>query len=101
MFADPDGTPFKASGVSKSFKLILKKLGITDVRFHDLRHTHATLMLKQNVNPKIIQERSGHSSIMITMDIYGHVMPSMQKGPVEGFADLLKQALEDLDEMVG
>ena len=59
---------------------------------YDVRHTHASLMLKQNVNPKIIQERLGHSSIMITMDTYGHLMTSMQKDAVLNFAELLKQA---------
>ena len=52
-------------------------------------------MLKQNVNPKIIQERLGHSSIMITMDVYGHLMPSMQKEAVLNFADLLKNARDE------
>jgi integrase len=57
------------------------------------------MMLKLNVNAKIIQARLGHSSIMITMDIYGHLMPSMQKNAVEVFADLLKQAREDRDQL--
>ena len=73
----------------------MRQLGIQDVRFHDLRHTHASLMLKQNVNPKIIQERLGHSSITITMDTYGHLMPSMQKDAVLNFAHLLKHARDE------
>ena len=62
---------------------------------YDVRHTHASLMLKQNVNPKIIQERLGHSSITITMDTYGHLMTSMQKDAVLNFADLLKHARDE------
>ena len=58
-------------------------------------------MLKQNTNPKIIQERLGHSSITVTMDTYGHLMPNMQKDAVLNFADLLKQARDDRYEMVG
>ena len=54
-------------------------------KFHDLRHTHAAMLLKQGVNPKIVQERLGHSSISITMDIYSHVMPNMQKDAMENF----------------
>nr|WP_242620574.1 tyrosine-type recombinase/integrase [Senegalia massiliensis] len=50
-----------------------------EVRFHDLRHTHATMLLKQNVHPKVVQERLGHSSIGITMDTYSHVSPDMKK----------------------
>ena len=56
-----------------------------NTKFHDLRHTHATMLLKQGVNPKIVQERLGHSSIGITMDIYSHVMPNMQKDAVANF----------------
>ena len=76
-------------------RTVLEEANIPDFRFHDLRHTHASLMLKQNVNPKIIQERLGHSSITITMDTYGHLMPSMQKDAVLNFADLLKHARDE------
>ena len=95
IFADLDGTPFKPTTIEKTFRKTLHDLDIQGVRFHDLRHTHASLMLKQNVNPKIIQERLGHSSIMITMDVYGHLMPSMQKEAVLNFADLLKHARDE------
>ena len=101
IFMDLDGKLFSPSSVYRTFKNTLAQLSIEDVRFHDLRHTHASLMLKQNTNPKIIQERLGHSSIMITMDTYGHLMPNMQKDAVLNFADLLKQAREDRVEMVG
>jgi len=50
-----------------------------------LRHTHATLLMKQGVNPKIVQERLGHSSIAVTMDIYSHVMPGLQEAAALGF----------------
>jgi len=101
IFIDLDGVPFKWMSIYRVFKSSLEKLEIKGVRFHDLRHTHASLMLKQNVNPKIIQERLGHGSIMITMDTYGHLMPNMQKGAVEGFADLIRQAREDRIQLVG
>ena len=51
--------------------------------FHGLRHTHATLLLKQGVNPKIVQERLGHSSIKVTMDTYSHVLPDMQQQAID------------------
>jgi integrase len=51
-------------------------------RFHDLRHTHATAMLASGVHPKIAQERLGHSTIAITMDLYSHVLPNMQADAV-------------------
>jgi integrase len=49
------------------------------VRFHDLRHTHATELLKAGINPKIVSERLGHSGIRITLDTYSHVLPTLQK----------------------
>jgi len=60
------------------------------IRFHDLRHTAATLLLGQNVHPKVVQERLGHSQISVTMDTYSHVMPSMQR-----------DAADKLDAMFG
>jgi integrase len=49
------------------------------IRLHDLRHTHATLALQAGVHPKVVQERLGHSTIAITLDIYSHVIPAMQE----------------------
>ena len=51
--------------------------------FHGLRHTHATLLLQQEANPKIVQERLGHSSIKVTMDTYSHVLPDTQRQAVD------------------
>ena len=65
-------------------------LGIDDVWFHDRRHTHATVMLLQGVHPKVVQERLGHSKMSTTMDIYSHVVPSMQKDAVKRFAMALE-----------
>jgi integrase len=59
--------------------LLLKREKLPDIRFHDLRHTSATLLLSAGVHPKIVQERLGHSQIGVTMDIYSHVLPSMQQ----------------------
>ncbi len=61
------------------------------LRFHDLRHLHATILLSQGVNPKIVQERLGHSTIATTMDIYSHVTPTMQKEAVGMFASALSE----------
>lgn len=81
VFATGIGTPLNASNVaSRSFKPLLKRAGLPPtVRFHDLRHTCATLLLSQGINPKIAQERLGHAAISLTMDVYSHVMPDMQE----------------------
>jgi integrase len=79
IFATEIGTPLDASNIDKrSFKPLLVKAGLRPVRFHDLRHTCATLMLSQGVNPKVAQERLGHAAISQTMDTYSHVLPDMQ-----------------------
>ena len=54
-------------------------------RFHDLRHTHATLMLVLRENPKVVSERLGHSSVGITLNLYSHVLPTVQEGAAERF----------------
>ncbi len=63
----------------QDFKPLLMRAGLPDIRFHDLRHTAATLLLSQGVHPRIVQERLGHSQIGVTMDTYSHVLPSMQR----------------------
>lgn len=72
----------------EEFKAVLKRAGLPAIRFHDLRHSAATLLLGEGVHPKIVQERLGHSTIAITMDTYSHILPSMQKDAV-GKLDLL------------
>lgn len=90
VFATDTGTPLDASNVvARSFKPLLKAAGLRNIRFHDLRHTCATLLLSQGVNPKIVQERLGHSSISVTMDVYGHVSPDMQETAAEAMDNLL------------
>jgi integrase len=57
---------------------LLKQAGLPQIRFHDLRHTCATLLLSKNVNPKVVSEMLGHATIAITLDTYSHVLPDMQ-----------------------
>ena len=61
------------------FYPLLKRAGLPQVRFHDLRHSAATLLLSRGVNPKIVSEMLGHASVGITLDTYSHVLPTMQK----------------------
>ena len=64
---------------------------IRGIRFHDLRHTHATLLMKQGVNPKVVQERLGHSNMSVTLDIYSHVVPGMQEFAAMQLDEALKE----------
>ena len=81
VFTTPFGMPISPTNFTRRyFRPLLEKCGINkDFTFHGLRHTHATLLLKQGVNPKIVQERLGHSSIKVTMDTYSHVLPDIQR----------------------
>ena len=78
VFATGLGTPLRQSDVRRVWLRVVKASGLERIRFHDLRHAHATLMLQQGVHPKIVSERLGHSGIAITMDIYSHVLPGLQ-----------------------
>ena len=80
VFCDTQGGPIhKQNLVRRSFKPLLKEAGLPDIRFHDLRHTAATLLLSQGVHPKIVQELLGHSNISVTLDTYSHVMPTLKR----------------------
>jgi len=79
VFVRKNGLPMDPSTVTHKFKTIAKAAGFSELRFHDLRHTHASLLLARKVHPKVVQERLGHSSIAITMDIYSHLIPSLQQ----------------------
>lgn len=91
VFATTFGSPISPTNfLRRHFHPLLKKCGIKDgFTFHGLRHTHATLLLKQGVNPKIVQERLGHSSIKVTMDTYSHVLPDMQQQAVDALSKIL------------
>lgn len=84
------GTPVSPFNLSRTWRKLLKRSGVTRIRFHDLRHTHATLLLKQGVHPKIVSERLGHSSVQITLDTYSHLLPNMQEAAALRFGELLE-----------
>lgn len=79
VFTNLIGKPLDRPNLTeRSFHPLLEKAGLPSIRFHDLRHTAATLLLTQGVHPKVVQERLGHSTIAVTMDVYSHVLPDMQ-----------------------
>jgi integrase len=73
VFIRPDGSPINPNAVTLAFKRIIKRAGLRAIRIHDLRHTHATLMLKSGEHPKVVSERLGHANIGITLDIYSRL----------------------------
>lgn len=84
-FTEKDGTPLLPEALSKKFVKYVKKLGLNeDITFHCLRHYHASWLLKNNVHPKIVQERLGHSRIQITLDTYSHLIPNLQEQVLVG-----------------
>ena len=88
VFCTSHGTPFAAANLRTMFKEVLKKAGLPDIRFHDLRHSVATLLLSIGTHPKVVQELLGHGQIGMTMDIYSHVLPTMQKDVMAKLNDL-------------
>jgi hypothetical protein len=64
---------------------LARQLGLNGIRFHDTRHSHASLLLKQGVHPKVVQEWLGYASISTTLDIYSHVLPGLQEAAAEKF----------------
>jgi len=88
----PDGSHVNPNAISKAFKVLREELELPPLRLHDLRHTHASLMLQAGVHLKIVQERLGHASVAITGDTYSHVTPGLQKAAAQDFNDLLTAA---------
>ncbi len=83
-----DGAPLHPDTLSSRWGVFLARAGLPHVRFHDLRHAHATLMLQQGVHPKVVSERLGHASVGITLDTYSHVLPAMQEQAIQAFDEL-------------
>jgi integrase len=78
--AQPDGSPWGPVALTMAFtKLVRRTPGMPQISFHDLRHTHATLGLEAGIPGKVMQERLGHASITITLDLYSHVSQTMQE----------------------
>ena len=91
IFASEVGTPMNRHNLlNRSFKPLLRRAGLPhSVRFHDLRHTCATLLLGMGVHPKVVQELLGHSNVSITLDTYSHVLPSMGDQAASAMDDTL------------
>jgi integrase len=89
-----DGAIWKPDLFTAAFRRFAKDVGLGHFRFHDLRHSHATQLLKQGIHPKIVSERLGHSTIAITLDTYSHVMPGMQEDAASKLNEALQTAIQ-------
>ena len=90
VFANEVGNPIEPSNLRRrSFFPLMEKAGLKRIRFHDLRHSAATLLLSEGIHPKIVSEWLGHCRVSITLDRYSHVTPTMQQQAVEAMEKLL------------
>ncbi len=89
VFCTHQGRPLGHRNVIREYTKLLQRAGIPHVEFHALRHTGATMLLLQGVNPKVVQERLGHSQISVTLDIYSHVVPSLGRDAADRLDKLL------------
>jgi len=92
--AREDGQPKLPGSLTGEFARLVRRLGLPLVRFHDLRHSHATALLAGGVHPKIAQERLGHSTIATTMDLYSHVTDTMQAEAAAKLDAVLRPAIK-------
>ncbi|MBV8162900.1 MAG: tyrosine-type recombinase/integrase, partial [Candidatus Eremiobacteraeota bacterium] len=77
VFSD-HGKPLIGARVSRRFNEAVTAAKVPRISFHEMRHTHATLLLKKGISPKVVQERLGHSNVSIPLQTYSHVLPSLQ-----------------------
>lgn len=89
VFQTSNGTPFGPRNLIRHFRRMCLKAGLPQLPFHSLRHTFASLLLSQNVHPKVVQEMLGHSTITLTLDTYSHLLPDMQDGAAGKMNELI------------
>jgi integrase len=90
VFASSKGTPLDAQNiVNRYFKPLLKQARLPPIRWHDLRHTYATLLLARGTHPTYVQKSLGHASVQLTLDRYSHWIPSMGRAIAEGMEEAL------------
>ncbi len=101
VFTTEVGTPLNASNVVHRFKRALRRAGVSEgFRFHDLRHSAATLMLAAHVHPKVASERLGHSTVAITLDLYSHVLQGLDAEAGNQIQDILRAAGSTVSDSV-
>ena len=86
VFTDAVGKPIHPDLLSRTFTRISREATLPTIRFHDLRHTYATLALKTGIHPKVVSERLGHATVGITLDLYSHVTPAIARDAADAVA---------------
>ena len=88
------GKPLRPNTITRAWAVLAKRAGLNVIRLHDARHTHAPIMLKTGVHPKIVQERLGHATVAFTLDVYSHVAPGIQEAAANRFDELVSPRRE-------
>jgi integrase len=92
VFTNEIGRPIDSAALTRlSFRPLLQRADLPTMRFHDLRHSAATLLLQEGIHPKIVSEMLGHTRISTTLDLYSHVTPTMQQQATDAMESLLSQ----------
>ena len=89
VFCGVDGKLYLPNSITHAWIKLVRECGLKGIRLHNARHSHASLLLKQGVHPKVVQERLGHAGIAITLDLYSHVAPGMQEAAALKFDDIV------------
>ena len=92
VFAKKDGQPLTPNRVSKRFQELVGATDLPRIRLHDLRHTHASHLILSGANMKAVQERLGHADLMVTLNIYSHVLPTTQRDAVKQLGRFYREA---------
>lgn len=94
IYTREDGEPMQPRSLTRAWEQALSKMALPRIRFHDLRHAHATHLLSSGVHPKVASEQLGHSRVGITLDLYSHVLPGMQEDAAARVDEALRAALQ-------
>jgi integrase len=96
IFSQIDGNPLRPNTITSTWISLTYRAGVKRIRLHDARHSHASLMLKQGIHPKVVQERLGHSTIAVTLDTYSHVSPGIQEAAAKRFDDAFNNSYNEV-----
>ena len=89
MFCDAVGEPLSPTNETKRFQRAVKAAGLLAIRFHDMRHTAASILLARDVHVKLVSEMLGHSTIVLTLDTYSHIIEGMDGGVTDAIDETL------------